>query len=110
MQGQQLELELFFPLTEQIPLGLDFTPCEEYAQSKWNNKIISGSVLLATNGLLTNSSVLQSPPSFEIKPSSTTAGYYKFGGSTFHIYLEKKPSALTRWAMAKVFNFYWNDK
>ena len=27
---QQLEIEYFFPLTEQIPLELDFQPCKDY--------------------------------------------------------------------------------
>jgi hypothetical protein len=107
MQGQQLELELFFPLTEQIPLDLDYTPCNLFKVGNFTYNSNSAS-LLVYNGPTTTSSTISA--NFEIKPSSTTAGYYKFGGSTFHIYLEKKPSALTRWAMAKVFNFYWNDK
>ena len=31
---QQLEIQYFFPLTEQIPLDLDFTPCEEYVKEQ----------------------------------------------------------------------------
>ena len=30
----QLEIEYFWPLTEQINLNLDFTPCEEYEEEK----------------------------------------------------------------------------
>jgi len=31
---QQLELEYFFPLTQQYLLLLDYTPCYEYAEAK----------------------------------------------------------------------------
>ena len=31
----QLEIQYFFPLTEQINLDLDFTPCKEYEDDKW---------------------------------------------------------------------------
>ena len=31
---QQLEIEFFYPLTEQIPLGLNFKPCQEYEEQK----------------------------------------------------------------------------
>ena len=48
---QQLEIEFFYPLTEQIPLGLNFKPCQEYEEQKrqqmWSNSVISGSLLVA---------------------------------------------------------------
>jgi hypothetical protein len=31
---QQLNIEYFFPLTEQIPLELDFKPCTDYAEEQ----------------------------------------------------------------------------
>ena len=54
---QQLEIQYFFPLTEQIPLELDFTPCEEYnkkKQEEWAKSsvsVTSGQYLIAGNGL-----------------------------------------------------------
>jgi len=47
---QQLEIQYFFPLTEQIPLDLDFTPCVEYAASKNVGSVISGSGLCLSIG------------------------------------------------------------
>ena len=53
---QQLEIQYFFPLTEQIPLELEFKPCEEYAKLKqeemWKNSctITSGMGLMVGNG------------------------------------------------------------
>ena len=50
---QQLEIEYFFPLTEQIPLELDFTLTEKYildkrAEQLQNSTVISGSYLVGT--------------------------------------------------------------
>jgi len=52
---QQLEIEYFFPLTEQIPLELDFTLTEKYildkrAEQLQNSTLISGSYLLSNGG------------------------------------------------------------
>lgn len=53
---QQLEIQYFFPLEEQIPLDLDYEPSIEYAK-ELNRKrcaeqvTLSGQYLLAGNGL-----------------------------------------------------------
>jgi hypothetical protein len=52
---QQLEIMYFFPLTEQIPLELDFTLTEKYildkrAEQLQNSTVISGSYLLSNGG------------------------------------------------------------
>jgi len=48
---QQLEISYFFPLTEQIPLDLDYTLTEKYildkrAEQLQNSTVISGSYLV----------------------------------------------------------------
>jgi hypothetical protein len=43
---QQLEIQYFFPLTEQIPLDLDFRPSYEH-EAKKRADMIAGSVLIA---------------------------------------------------------------
>ena len=52
---QQLNIEYFFSLTEQIPLELDFTLTEKYildkrAEQLQNSTLISGSYLLSDGG------------------------------------------------------------
>jgi hypothetical protein len=52
---QQLNIEYFFPLTEQINLDLDFTLTEKYISDKraeqlQNSTVISGSYLLSAGG------------------------------------------------------------
>jgi len=46
---QQLEISYFFPLTEQIPLELDFTPCEKYLE-EWRAEQAKNSVCI-TSGM-----------------------------------------------------------
>jgi len=53
---QQLEISYFFPLTEQIPLDLDYTLTEKYIldkraeQARNSVSITSGSFLLSNGG------------------------------------------------------------
>ena len=49
---QQLEIRYFFPLTEQIPLNLDYSPCEDYQRQKSNLVSLNTvSSYLVANGL-----------------------------------------------------------
>ena len=53
---QQLNIEYFFPLTEQINLDLDFTLTEKYildkrAEQLQNSTVLSGSYLLSNGGI-----------------------------------------------------------
>jgi len=52
---QQLEIKFFWPLTEQIPLDLDFKPSEDYEDEKravryWANNTIASGIYLLSNG------------------------------------------------------------
>jgi hypothetical protein len=42
---QQLEISYFFPLTEQIPLELDFKPCADYAEEHRKKQNYTGYTL-----------------------------------------------------------------
>jgi sporulation-control protein spo0M len=42
---QQLNIEYFFPLTEQIPLELDFKPCTDYAEEQRKKQNYTGYTL-----------------------------------------------------------------
>ena len=50
----QQEIQFFWPLTEQVRLDLDYTPCEEYDRKKreeWaKSSVTSGMVLMAGTG------------------------------------------------------------
>jgi hypothetical protein len=44
----QLEIKFFYPLTEQIPLGLDFSPCYDYDAKK---RLTFATVCVANGGV-----------------------------------------------------------
>lgn len=60
---QQLEIKFFFPFTEQIPLGLNFSECEEYAENlkkeRWES--LYGVTSGITYTLLDNSKITTTP-------------------------------------------------
>jgi hypothetical protein len=39
---QQLNIEYFYPLTEQIPLDLDFKPCVDYSEEQRKKQTYTG--------------------------------------------------------------------
>ena len=57
---QQLEIKFFWPLTEQILLDLDYTPCEEYKEEQrkktLDNSVVSTGNFVYTNAIITTTS------------------------------------------------------
>lgn len=89
---QQLEIQYFYPLTEQIPLDLDFRPSYEY-DAKKRADMIAGSVLTTDGFGVTWATVGNFEPSFCIdidqtpltvisknKPSIFRSYFYKIIG------------------------------
>ena len=104
---QQLEIQYFFPLTEQIPLDLDFTPSKEYEEAK-RAEMLSNSVTYITSGdgLGIGSSYTTA---FVIRPNVESAGSIEVTPD-FHVYVKTKPNWLARFSMKKVFGWNWKDK
>lgn len=50
----QLEIQYFFPLTEQVPLDLDFKPCQQFEEEKRKQWAASSVVLTSGMGLVAN--------------------------------------------------------
>ena len=42
LRMQQLEIDYFYPLTDQIPLGLDYKPCLDYEEHKRKESLQTG--------------------------------------------------------------------
>jgi hypothetical protein len=106
---QQLEIKYFFPLTEQIPLDLDFSPCEDYARQKAG--LVTSTVIsnwLVTNALTANTNV-QLSPTLEFRPDPKSVGYWKIT-ETLHIWRETKPSWLHRKYTEFILGWEWKDK
>lgn len=88
---QQLCIEYFYPLTEQVILDLDFTPCQEYAASKYVGSIIGGDGLCLTVG--TNGSVAWATVANTMAPS-------------FTIDVDQTPITITSTAKPNIFKRY----
>jgi hypothetical protein len=112
---QQLEINYFFPLTEQIRLDLDFKPCEEYEkklqEERWKNSvsITSGSVLSIGNGGTWTTTSVNTSGVLQFLPSSDSAGYWAVGEG-MHMHNKKKPSWLHQKMTAIFFGWNWKDK
>ena len=110
---QQLEIPFFYPLTEQIPLELDFTPSEqwiaEWRKKQWNTNTLatSGSVLIGGTGITTWAQAPMS--SFVVKPSTKNVGKWEITESMF-VYRPIKPNAVIRFMARHLLGFKWHDE
>ena len=96
---EQLNITYFFPLTEQIQLDLDYTPCKKYEEEKlkdsqyvgnridqWGINSIHAGTMLVSNGYDQVWSTTINEPKLIIYPDKTPI--------TFKT--ENKPNILTR--------------
>jgi hypothetical protein len=109
----QIEIHYFWPLTQQIPLDLDFTPSEtwilEWRKRQWNTNTLatSGSVLIGGTGITSWSQPVTS--SFVVKPSTKNVGKWEISDSMF-VYRPTKPNALIRFMAKYLLGFKWHDE
>ena len=101
---QQLELTYFYPLTEQLPLDLDYTDCDKPKLYFSDNAAISNSLLTST-GIGTTSWNL--PSTIQFRPHNESVGYWQVGKG-LQMHNKKKPFWLHR-QMSKIF-FGWDWK
>lgn len=94
----QLEIKYFFPLTEQIPLDLDFTPSNKYDEQKLQERI-SGSVLMAGGTGVTWATINNFEPSFCIDIDQTP----------LTVVSKNKPSIFRRY-IYKIMGVKWKAK
>ena len=111
---QQLEIQFFYPLTEQIRLDLDFTPSEQWNE-EWKKKQritypYTGSLLVSNGGTgtvtWTNQPVTSS---FIIKPYTKNVGKWEITDSMF-VYRPTKPNAVIRFMAKYLLGFKWHDE
>lgn len=105
---QQLEIKFFWPLTEQIPLDLDFTPSLEYQNQKLEQSIASSFVgnVLATHGFSTYSTSSIVPNSFHLQESGNSVGYWQITEG-IRSYQAEKPNYLVRQLTKLLLNWSW---
>ena len=110
---KQLEIEFFFPLTDQTKLDLDFTPSEQWI-AEWRNKqwsTVSSGNYLISNGGIGSFALTQPPPTteFVIRPSEKYVGKWEITHSVF-VYRPTKPNAVIRFFAKLLLGFKWHDE
>ena len=91
---KQLEIEFFWPLTEQIPLNLDFTDCEKPKLTTFITGPMTSYGFLTSNGS-TNSYI--------------TTGKLSIDAETTVIKVTEKPNILRR-GLYKALGVNWEKK
>ena len=106
---QQLEIEYFFPLTEQIPLGLDYEPSRLYAKELNRQRCIEGSSgqFLMSGG--TGYTTWAQSNTIAFHPSNDSVGYWKVGEG-LQMHNKKKPSWLHQQMTKIFFGWKWENK
>jgi len=107
---KQLEIEFFWPLTEQIPLDLDFVPCFEYQKQKYEQSAKAG--VTSTNGFgcingnFTTANIV--PDTFHIRQSGNSVGYWQITEG-FRAYQTEKPNYIVRQLTKLLLNWSWSN-
>lgn len=105
---KQLEIEFFYPLTEQMSLDLDFTKSIEYQQQKTTFE--SYSITSSSYGDCSiGSSYITISNTLTFRPDYEAVGHIEVTPD-FHVYTKKKPNWLSRFAINTVFGWKWKDK
>ena len=109
----QLEIQYFYPLTEQISLDLDYTPSEQWIadwqKKQWQPTIGSGAIhLVGNSGAITGWSELPKTH-FVIKPSEKNVGKWEITKGMF-VYRPTKPNAVVRFFAKLLLGFKWHDE
>ena len=101
----QVEIDFFWPLTEQIPLDLDFTESDECSRERFRKEIVS--VLNHTGEYAVTKSPIST--TFQFSATPKCAGYWLVNGRDFQIGREKRPSWLNRKLNKLLIGWDWLD-
>ena len=97
---KQVEIEFFFPLTEQIPLGLDYTGCEK---PKLLIMTLDGGT---TSFILAPTWTTNIAPTLSVQPQNSV-GQLSIGG--IQIGMEDEPKWYQK-VLYKLLGFNWKDR
>lgn len=105
----QLEIEYFFPLTEQISLDLDYTPCKEFEEEK-RKKWLSQTMTVPFNSDGVWTSTVNTATTFQFKPNPECVGHWNIGDGSVQVWREKRPNWLHQKMTKVFFGWEWKDK
>jgi hypothetical protein len=109
---KQLEIEFFWPLTEQIPLDLDYKPCQEYDEQKQKQMWSS---ITSTNGVLVGSTFTLGTtlstvtPTLQFRPEPDCVGWWEINKDV-HVWRKHRPNWLHQKMTKVFFGWEWKDK
>lgn len=107
---KQLEIEFFWPLTEQISLDLDYKPCQEYADQKqkemWASITSTNGVLVGAVGSATINTVAST---FQFRPEPDCVGYWEINKDVY-FWRKHRPNWLHQKMTKVFFGWEWKDK
>ena len=101
----QLEIKFFWPLTEQIPLEMDYTNCEK--QKVWEPINSTGTFLIGNGG--TTSSTINTSSSFELRNTADSVGAWQLYDG-FKVHRPEKPKYFGRFFTKLLLGWEWKDK
>jgi hypothetical protein len=108
---QQLEIEYFWPLTEQMELDLDFTPSLDYEREKQKRDISASIIGVGTSAYgatwVTQPSLISSD--FVFRPNGVNVGKWEISEKMF-IYRHKKPNVIIRFCAKILLGWKWHDE
>jgi hypothetical protein len=109
---KQLEIDFFFPLTEQISLDLDYTPCQEYAAERQRQLYSNSTAISIGNGgtwgaVTSNNISLQHITEF--RPTSNSVGCWAVSPE-LNYYVSKEPNWFVKKMTKVFFGWEWKDK
>jgi hypothetical protein len=96
---KQLEIQYFFPLTEQIPLDLDYTESNEYADKKQQEMWSANTITISNGGTIGYTFASAIEPSFTIDVDQVP----------ITIVSKNKPNFAKRW-IYKTLGMKWKAK
>jgi hypothetical protein len=109
---QQIEIQFFWPLTEQVRLDLDYKPCEDYDKQK-REEIVRSSVSYTLGTGLTGSTVTWSAvdptyQNFQVLPDGAVGSWQVTPNMT--VGRKSKPKLLHRIFTKLILGWEWKDK
>jgi hypothetical protein len=107
---QQQEIQFFWPLTEQIPLALDYTDCDKPKLWTTNSySITPGSYLAINNGGTAWSTIAAATPTFEIRKEPNSVGSWQLYEG-LNVHRPEKPKYFVRLFTKLLLGWKWIDK